>query len=178
MGFIEVETADAHSLPLPKARATSRTQPRASRPFYALPRRPHLQTILMIGGLDAIFSDRQCFRDEICAPNRPAGVYAARPWKCLSSLARNIFFTLRAWMCAPVRRLAFNPKARQFPHMLYKDVIRKYGTTTRQRVFRHGTAMKSFIFSYGSKKICKSKVPCSQLADPGRRVKFACKQAR
>src|SRR5215813_2056037 len=127
MGFLEVETP-----------MLTRSTPEGARDFlvpsrvhhgqfYALPQSPQIfKQILMIGGLDRYFQIVKCFRDEDQRADRQLE-FTQLDLEMSFPRQEDIFGVIEKVMvnaCAAAGIKATAP----FPHMLYKDVIRKYGS--------------------------------------------------
>jgi aspartyl-tRNA synthetase len=127
MGFIEVETP-----------MLTRSTPEGARDylvpsrvhhgqFYALPQSPQIfKQILMIGGLDRYFQVVKCFRDEDLRADRQPE-FTQLDLEMSFPRQEDIFCVIENVMvrvCAVAGMVVRAP----FPHMLYQDAIRKYGS--------------------------------------------------
>jgi len=127
MGFIEVETP-----------MLTRSTPEGARDylvpsrvhhgqFYALPQSPQIfKQILMIGGLDRYFQVVKCFRDEDLRADRQPE-FTQLDLEMSFPRQEDIFGVIENVMVR-VCKVAGIEATAPFPHMLYKDVIRRYGS--------------------------------------------------
>src|SRR5580700_2904743 len=127
LGFIEVETP-----------MLTRSTPEGARDFlvpsrihhgqfYALPQSPQIfKQILMIAGLDKYFQIVKCFRDEDQRADRQLE-FTQLDLEMSFPRQEDIFHVIEQVMVRACAVAGIKAQA-PFPHMQYKDVIRKYGS--------------------------------------------------
>src|SRR4030095_16910201 len=95
--------------------------------FYALPQSPQIfKQILMIGGLDRYFQIVKCFRDEDQRADRQLE-FTQLDLEMSFPRQEDIFHVIEQVMVRACAVAGIKAEA-PFPHMLYNDVIRKYGS--------------------------------------------------
>src|SRR5438309_3705370 len=95
--------------------------------FYALPQSPQIfKQILMIAGLDRYFQIVKCFRDEDLRADRQPE-FTQLDLEMSFPRQEDIFHVIEQVMVRACGVAGIAAEA-PFPHMLYKDAIRRYGS--------------------------------------------------
>ena len=166
MGFIEVETP-----------MLTRSTPEGARDylvpsrvhqgqFYALPQSPQIfKQILMISGLDRYFQVVKCFRDEDLRADRQPE-FTQLDLEMSFPRQEDIFYVIEQVMVRACAVAGIKAQA-PFPHMLYKDVIRKYGSDKPDLRFGMGLHEVSSYFPTEAKEKLQIEGNVFALAAPG-----------
>ena len=126
-GFLEVETPILFKSTPEGAREFLVPNRREAGTFYALPQSPQqFKQILMVAGVERYYQLARCFRDEDQRADRQLE-FTQLDLEMSFPCQEDIFLVIeqvKVRACAVTGVKAEAP----FPHMLYKDCIRKYGS--------------------------------------------------
>ena len=126
-GFLEVETPTLFKSTPEGAREFLVPNRREAGTFYALPQSPQqFKQILMVAGVERYFQLARCYRDEDLRADRQPE-FTQLDLEMSFPRQEDIFHVIETVMVR-VCGVAGIEVTAPFPHILYKDVIRKYGS--------------------------------------------------